>query len=90
MPITKKHFIGTKTFWVIKNNSLPLECISKINKTKNVKQISIFDFSTLYTKILNHKLLNSLYKIVDFVFEGGIRDYVVIKKQGCASWLSKK
>ena len=42
----KNYFSGTKTFWVIQNNSLPLECINKINKRKNAKQISTFDVST--------------------------------------------
>ena len=71
--ITKKHFSGTKTFWVIQNNSLPLEYINKINKRKNAKQISTFDFSTLYTKIPYNKLLVILYKVVDFVFKGDTR-----------------
>ena len=31
------YFSGAKTFWVIQNNSLPLECIKKINKRKNAK-----------------------------------------------------
>ena len=68
------YFSGAKTFWVIQNNSLPLECIKKINKRKNAKQISTFDFSTLYTKIPHDKLLDILYKVVDFVFKGGTRD----------------
>ena len=80
----------TKTFWVIQNNSFPLECSSKINKIKNAKQISTFDFSALYTKISHYKLLDILYEVVDFVFKGGTRDYTVINKQGCASWPSKK
>ena len=64
MHITKKHyFSGTKTFLVIQNNSLPLECISKINKRENAKQISTFDFSTLYTKMPHDKLLDILYEI---------------------------
>ena len=87
--ITKKHFSGTKTFWVIQNNSLPIECINKINK-KNAKQISTFDFFTLYTKITPDELLDILYKALDFMFNGGTRDYIVINKQGCASWSSKK
>ena len=87
MHITRKHyFSGAKTFWVIQNNSLPLECIKKINKKKNAKQIRTFDFSTLYTKIPHDKLLDILYKVVDFVFKG---DYMIINKQGCASWSSK-
>ena len=45
------YFSETKTFWVIQNNSLPLECINKIHKRKNAKQIRKFDFSTLYAKM---------------------------------------
>ena len=87
----KKHyFSGAKTFWVIQNNSLPLEYIKKINKRKNAKQISTFDFSTLYTKTPHDKLLDILYKVVDFVFKGVTRDCIIINKQGCALWSSKK
>ena len=74
----------------MRNNSLLLECISKINKRKNAKQVSTFDFSILYTKIPHDKLLDILYKVVDFVFKGGTRDYIVSKKQSCTSWSSKK
>ena len=67
----KKHtfFGGVKTFWVIQNNYVPLECFSKISKRKNAKQISTFDFFTLYLKIPHDKLLDVLYKVV---FKGGI------------------
>ena len=92
MHITKKtyFFSGTKTFWVIQDNSLRLGCINKINKRKNAKEVSIFDFSTLYTQIPHDKLFDILYKVVDFVFKGGTRNCIVINKQGCASWSSKK
>ena len=93
MHITKKkkhYFSGAKTFSVIQNNSLPLECINKINNRKNAKQISTFDFSTLYTKIPHDKLLDILHKVVDVVFKEGTRDYRIINRQGCASWSSKK
>ena len=53
-------------------------------KRKNSKQVSIFDFSTLYTKIPHDKLLVVYYKIVDFVFKGVTRDNIIISKQGCA------
>ena len=52
--------------------------------------MSTFDFSTHYTKISYDKLLDTLYKVVDFVFKGDTRDYIVTNKQGCASWSSKK
>ena len=35
-------------------------------------------------------MINCLVKLVDFVFKGDTRDYIVINKQGCASWSSKK
>ena len=57
------YFSGTKIFWAIQNNSLPKECFSKSKKRKNPKQISTFDFSTLYTKITHGKLFNTLYKL---------------------------
>ena len=31
------------------------------------------------------KLLDILYKVVDFVFKRGTRNYIIIKKQVCAS-----
>ena len=61
-----------------------------MNNRKNAKQISKLNFSTLYLKIPRNKLLNILYKIVDFVFKGCTRDYIAINMQGCASWSSKK
>ena len=79
-----------KTFSVIQDNSLPSECINKINKRKNAKQVSIFDFSTIGTKIRHDKLLDILYKVLDFVFKEGTTDYVIINKEGCGLWSSKK
>ena len=85
--VTAKQMHITKTYYFsrIQNDSFPLECINKINKRKNAKQISTFDVSTLYTKIPDNDLHDILYKVVDLVFKEGTRDYVVINKQGCAS-----
>ena len=84
MHIIKKHILVGPKPYKIQNNSLPLECINKINKRKNAKQISTLDFSTLYIKIPH----DILYKVVDFVFKGGTRDYIIINRQGCAPWSS--
>ena len=53
-----------------------------MNKRKNAKQVSTFNVSTLYTKILHDKVHDILCKVVDFVFKGSTRDYIVINKQG--------
>ena len=44
----------------------------------------------MYTKTPHDKLLDILYKVVDFVFKAGTRDSTIINKQGCASLSSKK
>ena len=88
--IKKHYFSGVKTFWVIQNNSLPLECINKINKRKNAQQISTFNLSTLYTKIIHNKLLDVLYKVVDFMFKGSTRDYILTNKIVHYGHLSKE
>ena len=59
------YFSGAKIFQVIQNNPLPLECINKINKRINAKQIITFDLSILYIKTPHDKLLDILYKVVD-------------------------
>ena len=50
-------------------------------KKKNAKEISTFNFSILYTKILHDRLLDIFYKVVDFIFKGRTRDYIIINKQ---------
>ena len=50
------YFTGTRTFWAIQNNLIPLKSINKINKHKKAKQINTFDFSTLHTKSPHDKL----------------------------------
>ena len=43
-----------------------------VNKKKNAKVISTFDFSTLYTKIPHDKVqIKELSEVIDFVFAAG-------------------
>ena len=57
--------------WVIRNAMPIIDKLNSINKRKAGKCISTFDFSTLYTKIPHDKLLETLFKLIDFVFNGG-------------------
>ena len=85
MYITQKNI-----FRMFKYRTFHLECINKISKRKNAKQISKFDISTLYAMLTHDKLRYILCKVVEFVFKGGTRDYIVLNKQGCESCSSKK
>ena len=76
-------------FWVLENTEPILDKIKSINRRKGAKSISTYDFSTLYTKLPHNKLINELHKLIDFVFEGGDRNYIKINKWGRASWGKK-
>ena len=62
-------------FWVLQNVDPVIDILKKINKRKNAKSISTYDFSTLYTKIPHSDLIDRLSKIILFVFEGGDAEY---------------
>jgi len=79
-------FSGIKSFWIIQNNKPLLDCITKINKRKGARNISNFDFSTLYTMLPHDKLIDVLCKLIDFNFKGHTQDRINISIQGNACW----
>jgi len=58
-------------FWVIQNSFPVLNKIHEINAKKKAREISAFDFSTLYTKLPHDDLIRVLNEMVDFAFNGG-------------------
>jgi hypothetical protein len=68
----KSHFYKNyNRFWVIENSSPVIEKLTRINAKKNAKDISTYDFSTLYTTLPHEDLIKNLNEIVDFAFQGG-------------------
>ena len=78
-----------KRFWVIQNSKTLLQKLEKINLKKGAKDISTFDFSTLYTKLPHDDLIKVLQDIVQFVFNGGRktvdgnRKYITVQGKTC-------
>ena len=63
------------------NNSKPfIDKLNVINTRKKAKEISTFDFSTLYTKLPHNDLIRVLNYIIDFCFDGGTRNYLRFSK----------
>ena len=58
-------------FWPIESNAPVIEKLLKVNERKKAKDISTYDFSTLYTKLPHDDLIDNLDKVVDFAFQGG-------------------
>ncbi len=81
-------------FWVIENSAPIIDKLSKINDRKKARDISTYDFSTLYTKLPHDDLVNNLNNIVDFAFNGGNqkkdgnRKYLTVR--GSSTFWSKK
>ena len=71
-----KFYKNYNRFWVINNSKPLIDKLNVINTKKKAKEISTFDFSTLYTKLPHNDLLRVLNHIVDFVFDGGTRNYL--------------
>jgi hypothetical protein len=58
-------------FWVLQNSFPLLKTLDEINLKRKAKEISTFDFSTLYTKLPHDDLIRVLHKLIDFAFDGG-------------------
>lgn len=77
-------------FWVIENSSPVINKLSSINSKKRAKEISTFDFKTLYTKIDHSNLIERLNNIIDFAFKGGSRKFIAFNDYGNAFWAKKR
>ena len=84
-----KFYTNYHRYWIVQNIVPIVEKLEEINKKKNAKIISAYDFSTLYTNIPHQLLINSLNEIIDFVFKGGNKRYIVISNKR-AFWGSRK
>ena len=81
-------------FWVIENTSPVIDKLTQINAKRGAKDVSTYDFSTLYTKLPHDDLIQNLNDVVDFAFDGGKkkkgnRKYLTVTKFS-AYWTKKK
>ena len=84
-----KFYTNYHKYWIVQNISPIIEKLEEINRKKNAKIISAFDFSTLYTNIPHQLLITSLNEIIDFVFKGGNNRFIIISVKQ-AFWGSRK
>ena len=81
---------GVNMMWIADNNEDILSKIEKINKRKSAKDISTFDFSTLYTKIEPEDLKDKLKEVVNHVFRGGCSQKITVTDKEAAWELQKR
>ena len=71
-------------YWVLQICVPIINTLNKINKRKNVKRIFTYDFSALFTKLPQNKLLDELFQQMDFVFQGGNKTFIKVSTKGKA------
>ena len=73
---------GINTFWVVRNNKPVIDAMNGLNKWRKATSVSIFDFSTLYTKLPHNKILMVLNSLIDFCFDGVESKYITFNNYG--------
>ena len=79
-------FTAVNTFWVVQNNKPVNDAMNGLNKRRKATSVSNFDFSTLYTKLPQYKLLMVLNSLIDFCFDRGECKYITVNDYG-ARWV---
>ena len=77
-----------KKFWVVQNSFPVIEKMNKINSKRNAKNISTFDFSTLYTTLPHDLLIQVLSELIDFVFKSKVQKKIGFSETS-VYWTSK-
>ena len=77
-----------KKFWVVQNSFPIINKLDKINSKRNAKNISTFDFSTLYTTLPHNLLTQVLNELIGFVFKSSIRNKIGFSESS-VYWTSK-
>ena len=82
-------------FWVAQNSYPIIENINIISSSKKAREISTFDFSTLYTNLPHQDFIRFLHNFVEFSFNSGCNDqkgyrkYLKVVATACV-WTKKK
>ena len=84
-----KFYRNYNFFWVIENSQPLIDKLDVINTRKKAKEVSTFDFSTLYTNLPHDDLLRVLNEIIDFAFDGGNRNYIGFNEYK-VFWMKKR
>ena len=66
-----KFYSNYNKFWVVENSGAVIKKLDNINVRKKAKEISTYDFKTLYTNIDHDNLVGKLNGVIDFAFKGG-------------------
>ena len=79
---------GVKHCWII-NNSLPIvDFLDKINERVAGRNITTYDFATLYTKLAHGDIVDSMDYVIDLAFKKSKHKYISVYDKS-SSWSDK-
>ena len=74
-------FLQALTIFVVQDNKSVTDAMNGLNKRRKATFVSVFDFSTLYTKLPHNKILSVLNSLINFCFDGGESKYLTINNK---------
>ena len=78
-------YTGVQRYWIVENNDKVIKNMNVLSDKRNARNIKMYDFSTLYTKISQDDLKEKLKFQVDMAFKGGTNQYIRVSKNA-AHW----
>ena len=65
-----KFYSRYNKFWIVDNTQPVIDKLTKLSSRSAAKNLSTFDFTTLYTKIDHNDLIQVLNSVIDKAFKG--------------------
>ena len=75
-----KLYTGINRMWICQNNTEIIQEMENVSRRRGARNVTSFDFSTLYTKINLEDLRSSLKWTVDRAFKGGNNQKITVGK----------
>ena len=83
-----KFYSRYNKFWIVDNTQPVIDKLTKLSSRSAAKNLSTFDFTTLYTKIDHNDLIQVLNSVIDKAFKGGRKKYISFVGK-TAFWVGK-
>ena len=80
-------YSGVQRYWIVENNDQVLKNMNELSDRRSARNIQMFDFSNMYTKIPQEDLKEKLKILVDMAFKGGTNQFIRVSKNS-AHWNS--
>ena len=79
---------GIKHCWIIDNSKAIVDYLDTLNERYSGRNITTYDFTTLYTKLAHDDILDSMNTIIDLAFKKSKYKFISVY-QSSSNWSNK-